>query len=269
MKMLHKSFRIKIAVKEDPANPDARTIEGWASTFGNTDSQNDIVMPGAFAESLKTRMPKMLWQHNSDQPCGIWDSATETPQGLYVKGRVLNTSIGNDAYELLKAGAIDTMSIGYSVIDATWDYESGIRSLKEVELWEVSLVTFPANEQAKITTVKAMAEDLSAAHGTLEQAAGICAAYMSGDMAPTKEAFGTVHDHIKCAQKMLLDPEDDDADGKAMSKIELEKHLRQAGFSRADARGIVAKGYPALTEQREAASEKPKDELANLFNQFR
>ena len=164
-------------------------------------------------------------------------------------------------------------SIGYSTIDASLDYDTGIRTLKQLDLWEVSLVTFPANDQAKITTVKAMAEDISAAHDMLEQGAGICSAYMSGDMEPTKAAFGTVHDHIRSAQKLLKDPEDDgdddDTGGKAMSKVALEKYLRQAGFSRADARGIVAKGYAALTAQREAAIPEPQTELTHLFNQFR
>ena len=96
----------------------------------------------------------MLWQHNTTQPVGVWESATETPQGLYVKGRILDTTLGNDVYKLLQAGAIDTMSIGYTVNDSSTDYQAGVRQLKEVDLWEVSLVTFPANDQAKITAVR-------------------------------------------------------------------------------------------------------------------
>src|SRR4051812_10984765 len=73
-------------VKADEA---ARTIEGWASTFGNADSDNDIIARGAFADSIKAKMPKMLWQHRTDQVIGVWNEAKETEQGLYVKGNIL------------------------------------------------------------------------------------------------------------------------------------------------------------------------------------
>jgi HK97 family phage prohead protease len=272
MNLLHKSFPLKIEIKEDPENPDARTVEGWASTFGNKDSYNDIILRGAFINSLKERMPRMLWQHDSDQPCGVWDSATETDQGLYVKGRILPTSLGNDVYELLKAGAIDSMSIGYTTVDASYDYDSGVRTLKELELWEVSLVTFPANEQARITNVKAMAEDIDAAHACLEQAAGICDAYMKGNMDPTKEAFGTVHDHIRSAQKMLREPDEPDQDDKStklpMTIRGLEKHLRDAGFTQKQAKGIAAEGFKAIAPQRDAAPQQATSELASIFRQF-
>jgi len=273
MKLTHKSFPLKIQIKEDPANPDSRTVEGWASTFGNKDSYDDIILPGAFAASLTQRKPKMLYQHNTDQVIGVWDAATETPQGLYVKGRILPTALGNDAYTLCQAGAIDSMSIGYTTIDASLDYDSGIRTLKQLDLWEVSLVTFPANDQARITTVKAMAEDLSAAHDVLDQAAGVCAAYMGGDMEPTKAAFGTVHDHIKCAQKMLRDPDGDNDtpdDGKAKPRTErgLEKYLRDAGFSRNEAKIIASTGFKALNPQRDAG-EPDLETLRNMLNQFR
>jgi HK97 family phage prohead protease len=261
-KILHKSFPLKIEVKDD----NTRTVEGWASTFGNKDLGGDIILPGAFADSLKDRKPKMLWQHNTDQVIGVWDTATETDQGLYVKGRILDTTLGNDAYKLAQAGAIDSMSIGYSTIDANTDYDTGIRTLKKLELYEVSLVTFPMNEKATITAVKAMAEDVCSAHDVLDQAAGICSAYMNGDMEPTKEAFGTVHDHIKNAQSYLQDPESDgDDDDKSFTPRKLERLLREAGLSKREARGFVAQGYPALN-RRDADGDK--SELISLFNQF-
>jgi len=148
-KILHKSFPLQI--KADGGD---RTIEGFGSTFGNVDQQEDIVLPGAFTKSLQTRMPKMLWQHNQTQPVGVWDSATETPEGLYLKGRILETTLGNDVYTLAKAGAIDSMSIGFSTKESVFDKKTGVRSLKTLDLHEVSLVTFPANEMARITTVK-------------------------------------------------------------------------------------------------------------------
>ena len=274
-KVQHKTFALKMEVKENPDDPTDRTIEGWASTFGNTDSDNDIVMPGAFADSIQNRKPKMLWQHDSKQPVGVWDAVKETPQGLYVKGRILDTALGNDVYKLAKAGAIDSMSIGYSTIDSTMDYDTGTRSLKSVELYEVSLVTFPANEQAKVTMVKntkSVMDDVAEAVAFLNQAMSLCDAYGSGDMEPTTELLATLRDLIDQAQDILTEDQipDGDDDGGAdegMSKTKLEKYLRKAGFSRADARGIVAKGYTAITEQREAVGDE--SEIAKLFNQFR
>lgn len=270
MNLSRKSFPIQIKVKENPDDPNDRTVEGWASTFGNKDSYSDIIVPGAFAATLKERMPKMLWQHDSGELIGVWDTATETPQGLYVKGRFADTARGNEAYTLAKMGALDSMSIGYSTIDASYDYDTGVRTLKQLDLWEVSLVTFPANDQARITTVKAMAEDICAAHDTLDQAAGICAAYMSGDLEPSKDAFGTVHDHIRSAQALLQDTEDDGDDDKSapMTIRAFEKRLRDAGFTQKQAKGIAAEGFKAIAPQRDAAQVSPHIELANLFRQF-
>jgi HK97 family phage prohead protease len=267
MKIKHKSFPLKIEVKEEG---DARTVEGWASTFGNKDSYDDVILPGAFAESLAVRKPKMLWQHNSDQVIGIWDTATETPQGLYVKGRILDTALGLDAYKLAQAGAIDSMSIGYSTIDASMDYDSGVRTLKKLDLWEVSLVTFPANTQAKVTLVKAAAQDIDQAYDLLDQGSGLCQAYAAGDMEPTPEVLATILQLMQQAMSLLGDVDDleDDAEGDKSkpTRLTLEKILRKAGLSRGDAKGILAKGYTAITEQRKAVADPA---IAQLFNQFR
>ena len=140
---------------------DARTVEGFASVFNNVDSWNDIVMPGAFAKSLKKgKSVPMLWQHDSGQVIGKWDTLEERDKGLYVKGRILPTSIGNDAYLLAKEGAISGMSIGYGPEKYETDHKTGIRKLLEVKLYEVSLVTFPANEKAQVTRVKSRPETI-------------------------------------------------------------------------------------------------------------
>lgn len=148
--------RLSFSLTEVKAEDSTRTVEGFASVFNNLDSYNDIVMPGAFARSIKGRKPVMLWQHDSDEPIGVWDEVDEQQKGLYVKGRILETSMGNDAYTLVKAGAITGMSIGYAAKKWDTDAEKGIRKLTEVELYEVSLVTFPANERAQITRVKSL-----------------------------------------------------------------------------------------------------------------
>lgn len=138
-------------VKEDGA------FEGYASTFGNIDHGYDVVLPGAFTKSLTVRpapQVKMLWQHDPAQPIGVWTHAAEDSKGLFVKGKLLkDVAKGAEAYTLMKAGVIDSMSIGYRTMEADFA-QSGVRQLKEVGLFEVSLVTFPMNDQATVTTVK-------------------------------------------------------------------------------------------------------------------
>lgn len=131
-------------------------IEGYGSVFGNVDSYGDIVVAGAFAQTLKgDRAPAMLWQHNPDEPIGVWTEVREDKRGLVVKGQLaLGTQRGREALELIKMGALSGLSIGYSTVKSSFDEQSGIRSLLELDLWEVSPVTFPANEAARITSAK-------------------------------------------------------------------------------------------------------------------
>jgi HK97 family phage prohead protease len=131
-----------------------RKIVGYGSVFGNTDSYGDIVMPGAFADSIAKRKPAMLWQHRSDIPIGVWDVVEEKKKGLYLEGTLAETTLGNDAYALAKMGALTGLSIGFNTKKYEIDDTKKVRKLTELELWEVSLVTFPANEKATITNVK-------------------------------------------------------------------------------------------------------------------
>jgi hypothetical protein len=135
-------------------------FEGYASAM-TLDRGGDVVEMGAFDRSLarhKARgtMPKMLWQHDPGKVVGVWTDAYQDDKGLYVKGRCIKaTTLGRDTHELLRAGAIDSMSIGYVTKEAEFDADdSGTRRLKEVDLWEISLVTFPMNEDARVTAVK-------------------------------------------------------------------------------------------------------------------
>lgn len=128
-------------------------IEGYGAVFGNRDSYGDIMVKGAFVETLKSRKPKMLWQHNMLDPIGTWEEYYEDERGLYMKGRIaIKSTKGRDAYELVKAGAIDGLSIGYVTKD--YEMEGGARLLKKVDLFETSLVTMPANMAALVTSVK-------------------------------------------------------------------------------------------------------------------
>lgn len=138
------------------------TIEGYGSVFNTVDSYGDIVKPGAFLDSLAEHkkagtMPAMLWQHDSDEPLGVWLEMREDAKGLFVKGQILtDTTCGADAYKLLKAGAIKGLSIGFIAVDRS--FEGDNRILTKCDLWEVSLVTFPANTKATVTSVKSMGE---------------------------------------------------------------------------------------------------------------
>ncbi len=134
---------------------DGAVIEGYASRFGDCDQGGDIVTKGAYTKSLKAlaagdRTVKMLWQHDPAQPIGIWDEVREDGQGLWVKGRLLDSiAKGREAAALIEAGAIDGLSIGYRTVRATKN-DKGQRLLTELELWEVSLVTFPMLPSARV-----------------------------------------------------------------------------------------------------------------------
>ncbi|WP_164661243.1 HK97 family phage prohead protease [Tropicibacter sp. Alg240-R139] len=134
---------------------DDAVIEGYASLFGETDQGGDSVRKGAYRGSLKTlsssgQRVKMLWQHDPAQPIGVWDEVREDDRGLWVKGRLLETTQkGREAAALIQAGAIDGLSIGYRTKRATKN-DKGQRLLTELELWEVSLVTFPMLPSARV-----------------------------------------------------------------------------------------------------------------------
>ncbi len=134
---------------------DGTIIEGYASLFEATDQGGDVVVKGAYAKSLAAlsasgRSVKMLWQHDPAQPIGLWEEVREDGRGLWVKGRLLtNVAKGAEAAALIEAGAIDGLSIGYRTKQATKD-TGGQRRLTELELWEVSLVTFPMLPEARV-----------------------------------------------------------------------------------------------------------------------
>ena len=133
---------------------------GYASVFGELDDQNEIVASGAFTRSLakwrrQARTPALLWMHDPTQPIGVWQSIREDANGLRVEGRLaVRTQKGGEAYELLKLGALTGLSIGYRVVRSRSDAKRRARILTDVDLFEISLVTFPANDAARISEVK-------------------------------------------------------------------------------------------------------------------
>lgn len=180
------------------------TFEGYASVFGVVDDWDDVVVAGAFKQSLADHkaagtMPAMLWQHDSTEPIGVWLEAAEDAKGLKVKGQLaLATRRGQEAYALLKMKAIDGLSIGFCTVPGTSTYnDDGVRFVAQVDLWEISLVTFPANKVATVTNVKA-----------------------AGELAAPKDA---------------------------------ERILRDAGFSKAEAKTFVSRVMRMGEDRREAA----------------
>lgn len=179
-------------------------ITGYASTFGNKDSVGDVVVKGAYAQTIKSLRKReknlpMLYQHDSRMPIGKFDIMKEDDRGLYVEGTILKSiEKGREAVALIENGIIDSMSIGYIAKDFDYDPKKNIRNLKDVDLREVSVVTFPANDQATIAGLK-------------------------GDMPKTIREF--------------------------------EEFLRDAGFSREQAKAVASSGFKGIEGERDAGAD--------------
>jgi len=155
--MEHKTISFEIKALDG----DGRTLEGFCAAFGNIDQVGDVIHPGAFRKTLTERggRIKFLWQHDPTEPIGRLVEAREDTGGLYVKAVISDTARGRDAIALLRDGAIGEMSIGYDAVKGGTDYSKtpegkSVRNLREIKLYEFSLVTFPANEQAIVTALK-------------------------------------------------------------------------------------------------------------------
>ena len=157
--MTRKSFNFELkAVQEDGF------FSGYGAVFGNVDWYNDVILPGAFKASLekwqsKNKMPPVLWNHNDSEPIGVYTQIYEDEKGLFVEGKLLIDDVprAKSTYALLKAGAIDGLSIGYSTKKAN-QQGNGVRELIEVDIGEISIVTQPANDRSLITSVKNILE---------------------------------------------------------------------------------------------------------------
>ena len=222
MKMNRQECRLEIKSAQTASPEEGMTFSGYGAVFGNVDSYNDVIDKGAFANTIKSfkesgKWPAMLSQHggwlSSAQdmtPVGVWTEMREDDHGLYVEGKLADTPRGRELYELMKMTprpAIDGMSIGYFVTDSVDEKKEGeyIRHIKGIDLVELSLVTFPANKEARVSGVKS--EEL------------------------------TIRD--------------------------AERALRDAGFSRAEAKRILADGFSSLSLR--DADEKDNTEIAELL----
>jgi uncharacterized protein len=156
------SQAFKDAVFEVKEITEKGNFAGYGNVYGIVDQGDDIVMPGCFAESLadwskKGRMPALLWQHNSRQPIGAYQSMKEDNIGLYVEGTLaLKTQQGAEAYELMKMGAVSGLSVGFETREDSFDQKTGVRTIKKGDLYECSLVTFPMNDSARVSAVKSI-----------------------------------------------------------------------------------------------------------------
>jgi HK97 family phage prohead protease len=158
MKHLDVGFKIKAA------DDSTGEFSGYGAVFGNVDRHRDVILPGAFKSSLeywleRKTLPAMLWQHQMSEPIGIWSKIAEDDRGLYVEGRVLTSAgeLERRAYAHLKAGSVSGLSIGYKIppLGGEYDAKADVFKLKVLDLFEVSVVTTPANDEALIDAVKA------------------------------------------------------------------------------------------------------------------
>jgi len=211
------NFNLKIKSVDDTGS-----FVGMGAVFNNIDLGNDLIEPGAFARTLSAgkKFP-LLWQHDPSNPIGSVE-ASETPQGLMVKGQLLlDDPTAMKAYQLLKAGIIKGLSIGYDTIKDAMD--GTVRRLKELRLWEVSVVTFPMNEAAMVTSVKGVSDADRAKHLKA--------------ISDHRKAIDRHQQGIQMHLKSLLDGvddeedpvlEDDEDDGTKAFLVELQKLAKQA-----------------------------------------
>jgi len=157
-KFLNFKFELKNVITEE--DPDNFIFIGYGSTFNNIDRGNDIIMPGAFRESLSKITPKLLWQHDHSEPLGIFTEIFEDAKGLYIKGKMpkADTFVSERVIPQMKIGSINSMSIGFNIDEEVEERigDTTIRQIRKLTLWEVSLVTIPMNAEATIEDVKSL-----------------------------------------------------------------------------------------------------------------
>lgn len=155
-----KHFEDLVCETKELETEDDGTFEGYASVFNNKDLGNDVIRKGSFLKTITEKKPnqiKLLYQHKTDEPIGVIDEISEDSKGLKIKGRLaLGTQKGREVFELMKMGALDSMSIGYKLAPDSYKYDdkNKRRVIKQVDLMEISMVTFPMNPKAKVTKVK-------------------------------------------------------------------------------------------------------------------
>jgi uncharacterized protein len=212
----------KIAVPLEVKTLKDRELEGFGAVFRNRDLGGDIIIPGAFSKTLSEKsLRPMLWMHKPDQVIGRWDVMREDRDGLFVKGVLANTDLGNEVHTLLKMEAVRGLSIGYQTKDYSYD-KTGARLLKEVELYECSVVSMPMNPLAQVAHVKSQ---LSAA----------------GEYVPTGREFERILRDVGCSKTV------------ARRLVALFRNYDESGVTPDDSQVVpdsdAAKALAALAEE--------------------
>jgi uncharacterized protein len=143
--------------------PKTGTFQGLGAVYGNVDLGGDIIEPGAFTRTIKNSGGKvpLLWQHDQHEPIGI-AKLSDSKEGLVVNGQlVMESNVAQKAFALMKADVLTGLSIGFDTVVSEYNKEKDIRHLKELKLWEMSLVTFPMNTSARVTAVKSRLSDFA------------------------------------------------------------------------------------------------------------
>lgn len=154
----YKSFKFELESADESGE-----FSGYAAVFGNKDSGGDIIEKGAFSKTIREDFDriKILSQHTDcELPIGKPLELREDDEGLFIRGKISDTAKGRDIQTLMKDGVLNELSIGYDAVEFDYDSEQGARRLKEIKLWEVSIVTWAMNDQAKIDEVKSLVEGL-------------------------------------------------------------------------------------------------------------
>lgn len=154
----YKSFKFELESADESGE-----FSGYAAVFGNKDSGGDIIEKGAFSKTIREDFDriKILSQHTAcELPIGKPLELREDDKGLFIRGKISDTAKGRDIQTLMKDGVLNELSIGYDAVEFDYDSEQGVRRLKEIKLWEVSIVTWAMNDQAKIDEVKSLVEGL-------------------------------------------------------------------------------------------------------------
>lgn len=202
--MLMKHLTIPVSLKSD-TDSEERFFSGYGNTFNFVDSVGDNTQPGAFSKSLSKHksegtMPAMVMHHDLTRPVGAYTRIEEDTKGLVIEGKLTKgVKDADEAYLLMKDGALNSFSIGYIPVKEEYDRKTGTNLLLEADLWEISLVTIPANKQSTLTAIKS-------------------------------------------------------ADGKPEIRT-AELALREAGFSRREAKAILASGFSTLSKDESEAEE--------------
>lgn len=274
-------------------SPDAGAFEGYGAVFGNIDQHGDRILPGAFAATLAERkraggtvpmhVNHGLPQLGGQRAVGIWTDLAEDGKGLRAKGRIsgMNTDAGRNLFERVKDGAFPGLSIGYQVAPggAIYGTKAGEprRSLKAIDLGEISLVDTPSNGLALVDAIKtALAQpDATAAAAAIAAAMRLHDKHLGGDAygSPTLKERAQVMNHLRDGFEALTGsraPEDLDAWKAAPTIRDVEAMLREeCGLSHAQARTLAARRFKAAPREEGAAKPHDTEALQALLSGFK